>query len=786
MLRCILYSLFLFNLVLVGTFLANKHWSASFANLKLNNPPGSAVSSSSSSFPTDHQPELKKLCPQVEVAKIQPPQTPALIKMDEYLQSGEFRRRSAELLSKSITYQTVSYDSLSDPDLSLDDPLYEHFVRLFHDFIAVEFPKIKKNLQLQHVNTHGLLYTWEGTHRDLKPTVLLSHLDIVSIEEATVERWTYNSWNGESADGEIWDGDVFDHKHTLVAILEFVEALLSAGFQPERTVLLSFNFDKEIGGQKGAVSLANRIKELYPDGAAVMIDEGSVQFEQWGADMVMIGVTEKDKMDLIIEIQMSGGHASTPHDAYIGEEIMSEILMAIENLNYHTFLSDDHPLLDFLVCAQQHAPKFPEVLSPLLDDRLAGNIPRIDNDTLAFTFVEHAGLIKSGVLWSLTTAKSVTNFQGGAKSISLPGQTISWSDIRVHIAETTNSIKNDISRIISPIAQKHSLSFFDFNDEEELAMTNTPNSPDKSIRVRAGGIGKAAKISPSKVVPGTDTPWFIVAGTTRKVLGEGITVVPGMSPGNTDARWYADAGVSDYIYRYSPGATLVDSKNMHSMDEATSVTGHVNGVRWYSEFIRNMDWARFDGEIKGEEDETNGINEKKEKVKRGWSDELDDWDEGDDWDDSNDSDEPDEPDETYEPSEPPETYESNEPNNQNNQNPQNGQSIIYIGNKKYTPNEANVIYIVGRNGQNGKNTNIKYEKLDGFDGFGEIRPNEREPKKAKEAKERKEPKKGKEGKGKEPKKGKEKKEPLKTKGKGKDVKEGKGGREAKGGKEAKG
>lgn len=104
----------------------------------------------------------------------------------------------------------------------------------------------------------------------------------------------------------------------------------------------------------------------------------------------MVGVTEKDKMDLNNEIRMPGGHALQPHGAHTGIWIMSEIVVAIENHTYPTYLNDEHPLLDFLVCAQQHAPQFPDVLNSLLNDRMAGNAPPIDNDTLALKFVEHA------------------------------------------------------------------------------------------------------------------------------------------------------------------------------------------------------------------------------------------------------------------------------------------------------------------------------------------------------------------------------------------------------------
>lgn len=333
------------GLLLLGAFFFKL--STSIVNFKHNAP-------SSLATKTDIGPDYprKEQCPQVE--PLSPKYTtPALDEMDNWLSSKKYSKISANLLSKAITYQTVSYESMSDPDLPLDDPLYDPFKTFYEEFIRVEFPNLTTALNLQTVNKHGLLYTWTGSDPELKPILLMAHQDVVPVEEESLDEWKKEPWGGEVDNGFIWGRGSFDTKHTLVAILEAVEELLVADFEPKRSVLLSFGFDEELGGLKGGKELARTISEQYNDGADVLIDEGSVGFTMWESDMVMIGVAEKDRMPLNIEIRTPGGRASQPveHTA-IG--VMSQIVVDLEDLEYNTYLSEDHPLLGFLTCALEH------------------------------------------------------------------------------------------------------------------------------------------------------------------------------------------------------------------------------------------------------------------------------------------------------------------------------------------------------------------------------------------------------------------------------------------------
>lgn len=577
--RRLLYS-FSMGLLLLGIFFFRP--PVSFADFRHNSRSSATVKPG---FSTEKQDD-NRYCPQAD--PLSPKYTTdALENMDQYLLSEAYANISADLLSKSIAYQTISFDNMSDPDFPLDHYLYEPFEEMLQNFVFVEFPNFKKSLTLKRINQHSLVFIWHGSSSHLRPTVLMAHTDVVPVEEATISDWTFDPWSGTIADGRVWGRGSFDTKHTFVAILQAIEALLNADFVPKRTVVLAFGHDEEIGGARGGVPIAGNITELYSDGAAVVIDEGSVQVRQWGSDMVILGVTEKGWMPVNMEIRTPGGHASQPTE-HTGIGIMSQIVVGIENYQFYTYLSEGHPLLELLTCGRQHAEDFPSVLKPLLDDRLAGNIPPIENDTLALEFVNSAGALRNAFLWSTTTAKSVNVIHGGSKVNSLPEHVQTNTDIRIHVAENTTSTRNAISGIAKAVAEDHNLAFIDFDEPVDS------QTPDFFVRVWTEGFTEPSKISPFQVIPGKDTPWSITAGTSRNVLGSDIIITPGMSPGNTDARWYSN--VSEYIYRYSPGSTLLDSLRMHTVDESMSVQGHVAGIRWYSEFIRNMDGAIFEQE----------------------------------------------------------------------------------------------------------------------------------------------------------------------------------------------
>jgi Gly-Xaa carboxypeptidase len=56
-----------------------------------------------------------------------------------------------------------------------------------------------------------------------------------------------------------------------------IEMLINNGFEPARTIVLSFGFDEEVSGTRGAQALSEYLLSEYgEDGFAMLIDEGGM------------------------------------------------------------------------------------------------------------------------------------------------------------------------------------------------------------------------------------------------------------------------------------------------------------------------------------------------------------------------------------------------------------------------------------------------------------------------------------------------------------------------------
>ena len=120
--------------------------------------------------------------------------------MDDYIPTAKFRNESIARLSGAVKIPTMSYDHMGPIG---EDTRWE----IFYDFAAYlkeQFPLIHQNLKLEMVNVHGILYTWEGSDKSLKPTLLMAHQDVVPVPEDTIRQWTHPPFGGVFDGKYIW------------------------------------------------------------------------------------------------------------------------------------------------------------------------------------------------------------------------------------------------------------------------------------------------------------------------------------------------------------------------------------------------------------------------------------------------------------------------------------------------------------------------------------------------------------------------------------------------------
>ncbi|KAJ4366669.1 hypothetical protein N0V85_009199 [Neurospora sp. IMI 360204] len=525
----------------------------------------------------------------VQASPLKPSQNDKLDKAYDFLSTEAFLNASVARLSGAVHVKSESFDDLRAIG---EDPRWD----VFYDFAAYlekTFPLIHSKLQVDKVNTHGLLYTWQGSNKDLKPTLLMAHQDTVPVPPETIPAWTHPPWSGEYDGKYIWGRGAGDCKNQLIAIMETVELLLESGWEPKRTILLSFGFDEECSGRQGAAHLSKFIESRYgKDSLAVIVDEGSTFEKTWGTLFAKPGTAEKGYSDIHITVRMTGGHSSIPSD-HTSIGVLSELITRIEAEQYRTHLEEDNPYFTQLQCGAAHSPQFSHKLKKLLAHHRHSSSgqqqqhweackAKVKPDYLALEAARQGG---PAIKYLMQTSQAVDVITGGVKVNALPERVRVTVNNRINIGDTPHVVYERLTKLAAHVAKKHNLSLHAFEHSElEPANSIILTKSDHELLV--------APVTPSQVNPhGPATPFSVLAGTTRALYGEEVIVTPGIMTGNTDTRYYW--GLTRHIFRWGPGYDPADDDSglgsIHTINERVSVRGHVNGVKWFWMFLRNMD-----------------------------------------------------------------------------------------------------------------------------------------------------------------------------------------------------
>jgi len=504
-----------------------------------------------------------------------------LDKMVGYIDSPDFFDAAIANMAGAVQIPTESFDDMGPVG---EDPRWEILFE-FAEYLKKTFPLVHSKLSLEKVNTHGLVYTWKGSNADLKPTVLMAHQDVVPVAKATIGQWTHPPYSGYYDGKYLWGRGSNDCKNNLIGILESIELLLQAKYEPKRTLVLSFGFDEEISGLHGASKLASFLIDRYgKDGAAVILDEGAGIANAWGTNFAVPGVAEKGYIDVEVILRMPGGHSSVP-PPHNGIGVMAELITQIEANPYESRLHKENPFLSLLQCGAEYSEDFPKKIRKLLPSHSANTCAKKE-DKLA----HEAAKLGDAFKYLFTTSQAPDIISGGVKSNALPERTVVLVNHRVNVGEQTSVVKDKLTKIAHSIAKKYNL--------DVHAFTNSTDETPSSITLRDTGKAlEPAPVTPTEIFStetnNTLSPFGIIAATTRELYGKSMVVAPGIMTGNTDTRYYWD--LSRHIFRWGPQFDPEEDTSsglppgIHTVNEHLNMRAHVNGVKWYSSFIRNMD-----------------------------------------------------------------------------------------------------------------------------------------------------------------------------------------------------
>jgi len=436
----------------------------------------------------------------------------------------------AEHLSAAIRQATISDFDMQKVD---SQPF-----RGIHAVLERQYPRVHGTLHRETINEHSLLYTWTGTS-DLPPVLLCAHLDVVPADPATLGEWTHPPFSGAVADGCVWGRGALDMKNTLVTVLEAVEGLIKAGYQPERTLYLAFGHDEEVGGMHGARQIAELLKSRG-ERLALVLDEGAA-----GMTGVMPGIT--------LPIALVG----------IAEKGYATFELRVEGRPGHSSMPPPHTAIGVLgraIARLEENPMPPRMsLASLLFSSVGAFFPFGLRFALANTW-----LLK-GVIFKRLTASPTTNalvrttfaatlVQGGVKDNVLPATATAAVNSRMLPGDSRQKVLEHVRRTVNDEAVQVTL-------DDEASWEASPVSP-------------------------IDTPEYEgLTNTIRQVFPDAL-VAPYLVSGATDSRHYV--GLTNSIYRFSP--CLIDGdllKTMHGIDERVTIEALERMVQFYTVLIRS-------------------------------------------------------------------------------------------------------------------------------------------------------------------------------------------------------
>lgn len=436
-----------------------------------------------------------------------------------------------EHFSSALRIKTVSPEDAKDFDSIQFDR--------FNDYLSETYPLTDSLMEHKVFSGYSHLFLWKGSDPDLKPIILMGHLDVVPVIDANRAYWKEDPFGGSIVNDTIWGRGSIDDKIGVIGILEAVEQLLRKGFQPMRTIYIAFGHDEEIGGRDGANEIAVYLKEQGVEAAFIMDEGGSITsglVPGIEKDVALIGVAEKGSVSLELSIELEGGHSSMP-----GKETAIDVLSgAIYKLKSKPFPARlSEPLEGFL------AYLGPEM--PFLNKMAFAN----KNLFQALIINKYEATSSGNALIRTTTAPTI--FNSGVKDNIIPLTAKTTLNFRILTGSTIQDVIDHIKNVIE----------------------------DDRIKIKKGNFNT----EPSRVSD-TDSYGFRTIHKTISQIYPEVVVSPYLVVGATDARHFNE--LSDHIYRFLPTRiTASNVKSFHGLNERIAIAEFEDAIRFYTQLIKN-------------------------------------------------------------------------------------------------------------------------------------------------------------------------------------------------------
>jgi len=343
---------------------------------------------------------------------------------------------------------------------------------------------------------HNVVARLRGTNPAAgKPVLLLAHLDVV---EALKADWSpeFDPFTFTEKDGYYYARGIADDKAMASIFVANLLRMKQEGYRPERDIIVALTADEESGPANGVDWLVTNHPELV--NAGIVINEGGGGTLRDGKPLFnSIQLAQKITTNFTLRATNRGGHSSVPRD----DNAITSLADALSKVGRHKFpvKISDVTREFFARTAEVETPEMGRAMKAL-----AAN----PSDAKAAAIVAADDRYSS----MLRTTCVATLLSGGHATNALPQLAEANINCRIYPTETAEEVRSALEKVVNDTAVR------------VLIKTQRPPSP-------------PAKLTPDILEP--------VKQVTKELFGN-IPIIPTMSTGANDSRFFLAKGVPSY------------------------------------------------------------------------------------------------------------------------------------------------------------------------------------------------------------------------------------------------
>jgi acetylornithine deacetylase/succinyl-diaminopimelate desuccinylase-like protein len=366
-----------------------------------------------------------------------------------------------------------------------------------------------------------------------KPILLLAHLDVV---EAKPEDWSIPPFIFLERDGYFYGRGTQDDKAMAAIFVANLIGMKQDGVVPQRDIILALTADEESGPDNGVDWLLRTHRDLLD--AAFVINEGGGGRSREGTYLFNgVQASEKTYANFQLEAHDKGGHSSLPTKA----NPIYRVARALDRLERYEFPVELSEVTRAYFARMANIEK-----GPLAADM--ATIARDSTDKAAAQRLSEVPVHNA----MLRTTCTPTRLAGGHADNALPQSASALINCRILPGQTPADVQRTLAQVIA-------------DEQVEIRPAEAPVA------------GPASALDPKLMQAVTDV---------TDAMWPGVPVMPLMSTGASDSRYFRIAGIP--AYGISGIFVDVDDVRAHGRDERLGVKQFYDGQEFLDRLVRKL------------------------------------------------------------------------------------------------------------------------------------------------------------------------------------------------------